>query len=360
MTIQSVIATASLDLFSETVKGVAERGIDELSISRICQTTGISRPTFYSRFGNIDGLFAEIFLAERERIFDALTAPQCDTSTHLVGLSAMIASSRRKPELFEVVSVEAQRWWDNQPVNELGPVSWLVANRLGVLLTSHLAPEVQATLKLEPFFFALQSQASTPPPQSAQAILNLGPVLLDDPVLDAAMGTVAYAGYAGTSMSRIGRAIRMTTGALYPRYENSNVLLSEVYRRAQAQIVETNQQLWRNLEFTIESFGQFLTEGLKPERNRWRALRLETLLAGKEFREVRDISRLAILQTAKDLGPVIEDAQIPIPAREAVSYVFHTLGVGFGVMKDLGLPVEEINHVHVAAGIAALFRQPLD
>lgn len=355
---RGAFATASLDLFFETTKAIADHGVDEISITQICQIAGISRPTFYSRFGNIDGLFAEIFLAERERIFDALTAPQCDTSTHLVGLSRIIASSRRKPELFEVVSVEARRWWDDQPVNELGPVSWLVANRLGALLTSPLVPEVQAALKLEPLFFALQSQALTPPPKPEQTILKLEPVLLGDAVLDAAMGTVAYAGYAGTSMSRIGRAIRVTTGALYPRYENSNVLLSEVYRRAQAQIVETNDQLWRNLEFTIESFGQFLSEGLKPERERWRALRLETLLAGREFREVRDISRLAILQMAKDLGPVIEHAQIPIPAREAVSYVFHTLGVGFGVLKDLGLPVEDINHVHVAAGIADLFRKP--
>lgn len=345
-------------LSEEVLTEVLERGVDDVSVSALCLAVNISRPTFYSRYGNVDGLLAEVFIDRSSAWLDALTAETLDQSVEAVGLATIMASARRKPELAEVVQPIIAQWWaDTTTRMPEGPLSWLIANRLGVLLTAELQPQVVETLAMDSLFFALMAERESTEPPALSSSLTLDPITLDDPVLDAAFSVIAFAGYHGTSMSRVARSIRVTTGALYPHFESSKMLVNEVYRQAQARVVESNAAIWRDLELTIENFGQFVLEGLGPSRSRWRALRLETLLAGDGFGEVRQVAKEALDQMAHNLDPVVEHAQVPEFARPAVRYVFHTLGVGFGVLHDVGLPVDAIDHLDVARAMAGAMAQ---
>jgi len=341
------------NLVDAVLSEVATNGIDALSVSGLSDAVGISRPTFYSRFGNIDGLLAEAWLDASEQWCDSLVAPEFEPRDTAIALAKIFASARRKPEVAEIVWPVFRRWWTTTSMDfHPGPLSWLVANRLGVLLTTEVVPEVQHTLMIDPLLFSHSTISELPRNDSAIQDFSIDPIQLDDPILQAVLGVVATSGYQGTSMSRIARAVRMTTGALYPQFTNAEELLRLVYAAAQTQVVEKNAGLWERLGLTQESFGRFIVEGLTPARAQWRGLRLETLLGGIADPTIRTMTEDALKAMAVNLGPIMAFAAVPDFAKPAISYIFHTLGVGFSVLDEAGIDVAELDHVGVATLVA--------
>jgi AcrR family transcriptional regulator len=57
------------------MKAISQKGIDRISVSQICDLAKNTRPTFYSYFGNIDGLLADIWVGEGDAFLSRLADP---------------------------------------------------------------------------------------------------------------------------------------------------------------------------------------------------------------------------------------------------------------------------------------------
>ena len=60
---------------------------------------------------------------------------------------------------------------------------------------------------------------------------------------------------------------------------------------------------------------------------------------------------------ARNLDPIFEAEGIPKFARPSIRVLFHTVGVGLGVLHDVGIPVANIDHIAEAGGFAEYLRR---
>jgi AcrR family transcriptional regulator len=332
---------------------IAVNGIDGLTISRISERLKISRPTIYSKYGDVEGIMADAWIEAADLdCLEVFTKQSFEVSVFFQSLSKLIAASRRFPQVYEVVQPAFAAWW-NQKTSEYDPgvLSWQVANRLGVLLTSSIERDIVIALQLEPLITENINNREIP------EITEIDPIILDDitlsdNLLDATLSVIANEGYVGTSMTRIARTLKVTTGALYPLFTNATQLVEKVFADAQKKVVESNTLLWHKHGLDQDSFGLFINSGLYKNRERWRHLRLETLLAGPNFSNLGFLTRDALKTMAQDLQPIMEQANFPNQLRLPISYFAHTLAVGLGVLMDLKIPVDQFNHVVTTKKIA--------
>ncbi|MSY63338.1 MAG: TetR family transcriptional regulator, partial [Actinobacteria bacterium] len=67
---------AMAGLIDSGVAAIAKDGIDQISVQSISDGAKNSRPTFYSYFGDINGLIAEIWLAKADQWLELITNPE--------------------------------------------------------------------------------------------------------------------------------------------------------------------------------------------------------------------------------------------------------------------------------------------
>lgn len=360
LTAQTTLTSRTeIDWVSTTLESIARESVDSLTVSSLCTAAGISRPTFYSRFGNVDGLLAEVWLENGNAWLDSLVSEEYVADARSRSMAHILAVARRKPELNEVVSPIIQRWW--RKIEKGGKTigsAWLIANRLGVSLLYSVDPGVQAISALDPVISELMSQSDHSEWSDSQASsrLALTTPKTGDLLLDAAIAVIATAGYQNASMSRIGRYANLTTGAIYPHFNTTEDLLYSAFARAQRLIVEQNSLVWNELGFSVRNFGEFIVSGLVPERSLWRNLRLETVLAATSNERISQSALESLVESAEALQGVVSRTDLPEEFKPVVHYLFHSLGVGFGVLHDVTGGVENLPHVDMAERLGAALR----
>lgn len=342
------------DFLSLVMVEIAVNGIDGLTISRMSDRLKVSRPTIYSKYGDIEGILADAWIQATDlNCLEMFTKPKFEVSVFFQSLSKLIAASRRMPQVYEVVQPTFADWWNQKSLEyDPGVLSWQVANRLGILLTSSIERDIEIALQLDPLIAANIKNLDIPELKEHDPII-LDDITLNDDLIDATLSVIASEGYVSTSMTRIARALRVTTGSLYPLFTNATQLVEKVFADAQKKVVESNSLLWRKYGLDQDSFGLFVNAGLYKNRERWRHLRLETLLAGPKFSNLGFLTRDALKTMAQDLQPIMEQANFPVQLRLPISYFAHTLAVGLGVLMDLKIPVDQINHVVTTKKLAS-------
>jgi AcrR family transcriptional regulator len=122
---------------------IAKQGIDNITVADISKASGFTRATFYSYFGDLDGLYAEIWMLYGRRWLEALATDnlpyksEADQLRCLAVLEIFIAS-KRKPAVLEVVTPTVSSWW-NESVSEnkadQAKLAWIVAGKKYFLRT---------------------------------------------------------------------------------------------------------------------------------------------------------------------------------------------------------------------------------
>lgn len=348
--------SGGLDWKVATINLISKQSIDSLTVSGLCDAAAISRPTFYSRFGNIDGLLAEIWLENGLDWLESLSSSNFEQSIHSRAISQILAVSRRKPELDEVVRPVMQSWRDQIGASDHFTSSvWLAANRIGVGLLMASDPRVQEISAIDKSILDLMSRDSVinNAVSSNPNEFSLTSPKTGEQLLDAAISVISNAGYRGASMSRIARLIQITTGAIYPQFNTTESLLMEAYVKSQQIILEQNSCVWEEHGFSVRNFGQFVSSGLSEERSLWRKLRLETVLASSSNDGIREAVIASIADSAAALQGVISKTNLPEEFKKVVHYLFHSLGVGFGVVHEYIPEVANLPHVEMAESLGA-------
>ena len=345
------------DVFLTAVAEIERVGVDNVTVAEVCAVLGISRPTFYGRFGNIDGFIAETWLSLGVDWLNRLSADEYSVRPGDHGLVEILTAARRRTEIFEVVLPTVTQWWASacETTNE-GALMWLLSNRIGILLTQRTDGLVSAAARLDALIIPLLKNDSYESPDWRLPDFRLADVVFSDPILRATSEVISRSGFVGVTMSRVARATKLSTGSLYPRYANAAGMAQAAFSFAQEDIVRTNDLLWNKRTFSISEFGHFIAAGLDSNREVWRRLRVETFLVAHHTESLEATARDSVRKMVVDISATMAKVGIPTHLLDTIGYMFHTLGVGFAVLNEVGIDPTRIDQGAVARDAASYIR----
>jgi len=350
---------AMAGLIEAGISAIADEGIDQVSVQSISDAAKTSRPTFYSYFGDISGLLAEIWLAKADDWLDSLLEP-----TKVIGslkgsekklnraMTEILAAAHRIPEVLELTEPKIESWWDKHDYKtdiEKEIAIWLMAVRIGSTITDPVDSNVHGAAFIEPILnsidIAKYKNLKLPKP-SLPPVTDPTPKTetLDSRLLQAAIEVIASAGVKSASMARVARRAQVSTGALYPRFAKVDELIEGSFELAISEIVQQNFGLLNATNFAADEFGQFVMAGLMPARKTWRNFRIEIHLGARTRpnlakRMAKNLKATNALLATK-LRPYEKTGMTDGP----IPYLVHCIGIGLAVLQNAGLEISNLDH----------------
>ncbi len=248
---------------------VARDGVDAISVASLVQEAGVSRPTFYAHFGDIDGLLAEIWLES----YKSWVLDMCDPSElNVVGdprssaLVQILLVAHRKSQVEESVrSLLPTLIDDSFPLLADKTVAlWTFANRVGIIASIDVWPLAERAKLLDGYLAAVTGKVSNSDLLETEELAEIGPTSEPDDhekIVLATMQIVQKSGVAALSIARLGRMLRVTSGFIYPRIVSQDVLVAEAFSYALKQATSLNLVRWRQKKRGLEGFAEFLVGG---------------------------------------------------------------------------------------------------
>ena len=362
----------STDVFLRAgVQAVAASGIDRISVSQVTEIAEATRPTFYSYFGDIDGLLADIWLGYSEQWLTEIANVDFNIDKQdkfrkelWITLAEILAITHRVPALQEVVEPTIEVW-----VKKLSTQStlaqlkayWLVSTRLGITITQGVDKNVSLAKIIEPLVRYAPNESTVKlaelkptllPPVSDPRIPELS---VENQLIQAAIEVIASAGAAAASMTRISRKARLSTGSAYPRFANSAELINSSFEMAVSRVVEENFSFIDLEGFGPEDFGLFVTAGLTPPRKTWRNFRIEIHLEGRVNKDLAKRLAKSLQLTNVEVAKGLVKYGHPEITEQAIPYFMHAVGIGFAILLNAGAPVDKLDQRIVTVEFVKLF-----
>jgi len=350
------------------IAAIAEKGIDNITVQYVSDKAESSRPTFYSYFGDINGFLAETFIYKAPMWLEDVSNPLISPSKlskhqqrrHLA-MSEILAASHRIPEVLEVVQPTMASWWsqhENSSEMERLQVMWLLAERLGVSITRGVDPLVQTAEFIEPALVAIGSIKV--PKLTGQAALPMlaGPKASDESMdmrlLNSTIDVISRGGVKAASMARVARRAQVSTGVMYPRFSGIDDLVENSFEHAILAVISENFTSVGDSGFDENDFGILIMAGLQPSREVWRNFRIEIHLGAKE----RPSLSKRIQENLRDTNAKVAAKLKPVNSQELASgpvpYLMHAVGIGFAVLLNAGIPVNEVDHRVITKALTQL------
>ena len=350
------------------IEAVAQFGVDNVSVQFVSEMAKGSRPTFYSYFGDINGLLAEIWVAGSKVWLDLVSNPAVgysgwDAKDKLLhcAMSEIMAVAHRIPEVDEVVQLTMQAWWSKYAKStelEKLKVYWLVAERLGVSITEPVDPNVHQAEFIEQAILALTPEIAVKQPTPLKLPKLSDPEFesesLDVKLLQSSIYIIANSGVKAASMARIARRTQVSTGSVYPRYSSSEEIVEASFELAISQIVKQNFATVGKMSFSSEDFGVIVMAGLEESRKTWRNFRIEIHLGARSRENLRAMMMRNLRETNAAVASGLTSIKLPELANGPVPYLMHSVGIGFAVLQNAGLPVSKVDHRVITVGLANL------
>lgn len=354
-------ANKTSSIFIEAgIQAIFKEGIDQISVSQITQLAKATRPTFYSLFGNVDGLLADIWLIHGRWFLENLANPsfrfeigEPAEQVRMIALLEIFTVSHRISEVSEVVEPMVAKWWQAHTKGDSYAqlkLSWLAGQRLGSWLTFPIEPKSLLAGFVGPIIQNLGDKARSTALPLKQIKLpplrdpNLADESIENQLLDSAIRVISRVGVAKASMTRISRNAQVTTGTMYPRFKNHDSLILASFARAIASVVEENFAQIKPEGFYPDDFGLVTSAGLLNDRKIWRNFRVEMHLAGRVNRSLAESIRTALSITNERVASGLGLLPISKSEREAVAFLVHTIGIGLAILLNSGVAVHELDH----------------
>jgi AcrR family transcriptional regulator len=252
-----------------------------------------------------------------------------------------------------VVEPAIANWWKkHETATDLAKMKliWLVGERLGTSITSAVDPKAASAAFVEGAIAIVPDQQSvkvTPFDQAALPKVSNPTVAaesVESQLVQAAVDVIATSGVAAASMARIARKAQVSTGTIYPRFENLTDLVDASFELSVSNVIEQNFTLLGRTNFEPEDFGLFIMAGLGKPRTNWRNFRVEIHLEGR----LRASLKQRITQNLQEANARVSEKliQYKFPALIAgpIPYLVHTVGIGFAILQNAGLNLLALDH----------------
>ena len=352
------------------MKAINQSGIDRISVSQICDLAKNTRPTFYSYFGNIDGLLADIWISESEAFLSRLSDPSYEVmNTKLAvedrALVEIFAIAHRVPEVAEVVNRQVLAWWSSLTKNDdfkSLKFAWLIGERLGALLMLPVDPTVKTLALADKFLLSVDKVATIKTKMTTDllpAISDPAPreQSIDEQLLAATVNVIANSGVKGASMARIARYAQVTTGSVYPRFSNIGSFVIESFEFAAKHVVTQNLANTKDGSFGPDEFGLFVTAGLLARRKQWRNYRLEAHIEGRINKPLAKRIQKSNAEVNIQVSNALKRYNVPEVVLEAATHLIHSIGIGFTLLFNAGIALNELDHRRITRQIVVVFEQ---
>ncbi len=356
------------DFRNAGISAINSSGIDRISVSLVCTVAESTRPTFYSYFGNVDGLLADIWLAECDEFLARLADPayQVLNSKDAAkdrALVEIMAISHRNAEVSEVVNRTMQFWWKalagNDEFKNL-KYSWVIGARLGLLMMIPVDSTVKSLVISDELLNSIDKVATIKnkvttdllPPISDPEPVEQG---VDQMLLAAAINVIANSGVAAASMARISRFAQVTTGSVYPRYSSIADLVLASFEFAAKHVVNQNLANTKDGSFGPDEFGLFVIAGLLPRRKQWRNYRIEAHIEGRLNKPLAKRIQKSNQEVNVQVSEALRRYNVPEPVLESATHLIHSIGIGFSMMHNAGIALNELDHRRITRQIVAVF-----
>ena len=349
---------------SAGVSLIAKRGIDNITVADISRESGYTRATFYSYFGDLDGLYAEIWMLYGRDWLDAMAHDDVpyrsdEDKLRCNALLEIFISCKRKPSVLEVVLPSAANWWSESTGGNKAlqaKLAWLVAANIGVATSKHLAPsvgevsDIVALIRSMPINedqLAGMGVAVNLSTAFVEANLDTPAAASDsdeDKIKISTIEVVAAAGVANSSMTRIARNLQVTTGSVYPKFKNVNEVIGESFSWSIEQIVSDNTAAYFATSGNTDSYASVIVGSLSESRKAWRNFRLEMYLASRARESLSKKMIPGLERSDAILAKFVRKNGIPESYIEKVVGLMHALGIGFAVLQNAGIDARSIEH----------------
>ena len=356
------------DFRNAGISAINSSGIDRISVSLVCTVAESTRPTFYSYFGNVDGLLADIWLAECDEFLARLADPTYQVLNSKVAakdraLVEIMAISHRNAEVSEVVNRTMQSWWKalagNDEFKNL-KYSWVIGARLGLLMMFPVDSTVKSLVISDQLLNSIDKVATIKnkvttdllPPISDPEPVEQG---VDQMLLAAAINVIANSGVAAASMARISRFAQVTTGSVYPRYSSIAELVLASFEFAAKHVVNQNLANTKDGSFGPDEFGLFVIAGLLPRRKQWRNYRIEAHIEGRLNKPLAKRIQKSNQEVNVQVSEALRRYNVPEPVLESATHLIHSIGIGFSMMYNAGIALNELDHRRITRQIVAVF-----
>jgi AcrR family transcriptional regulator len=343
---------------------IAKRGIDNITVADISRESGFTRATFYSYFGDLDGLYAEIWMLHGRTWLDAMArddVPYKDYEDQLkcFALLEIFITCKRKPAVLEVVLPSVANWWDESTHGNTvlqARTAWIVAANIGVATSKHLAPAVGEVSDIISLIRSMPLQENQLTGMGVSVTLSSAFIeaTLDTPSPDSGndedkikistIEVVAAAGVADASMTRIARNLQVTTGSVYPRFKNVHEVIGESFSWSIERIVSDNTAAYFATSGNTDSYASVIVGSLSESRRAWRNFRLEMYLASRSHEPLSKKMIPGLERSDALLAKFVRKNGIPESYIEKVVGLMHALGIGFAVLQNSGIDARSIEH----------------
>jgi AcrR family transcriptional regulator len=347
---------------------ISQSGIDRVTVSQICGFAKKTRPTFYAYFDSIDGLLADIWLVEGFDFLERLVSADYEVmntefSVKDRALLEILAISHRSAEVSESVNPLLMSWWNNLTRTDefkCLKYSWLLAERLGAMLMVPLDPESKTIEYADELLLSLERLGKA----TSDDLLDLGPMnpnpttpdlmlqsqSLDDVLIRATVEVVSKSGIKAASMSRVARLAQVSTGSVYPRYPNIEELVIATFSSTARQIV-TDKLGELPGSPGPGLLGLIVSETLNPELQKSRNFSLEVHLEGRINKKISENFQANNAEIHEKLKAALTNLVPSDLAAEVLTNLIRGLGLGFALLLNAGIPVNELDHRPISSQI---------
>lgn len=350
------------ELIVAGVQAICKHGIDNITVSTVTGITGHSRPTFYSYFGDVQGMFAEIWIhygpAWLDKMMDFEDHEETEWENHLSwAMLQIVAIAHRAPEVAEVMVPDFQEWWkENAGKTDVAQLrtSWLLGIQLGVKMAKMITPDCVLAERVIPVIRAIPDKLEgSPVVEKLNPVPDLSliepflanPLSREDELMQAAAEVVASSGVKAASMARIARKCRVSTGTIYPRFPTGSELLAATFDSAINNVVTANLQGLDAMKNVADQFGYVVIVGQSENRKVWRHFRQEMHLAAMYDHELRKMikpgfeeTRDRLVKASRAAGAIAEEFIDP------GTWVMHAIAVGLSLLQNAGIAVGKMDH----------------
>lgn len=331
---------------------IVEVGMNRLSVSELVEASGMTRPTFYSYFGDRDGLLAEMWLDKGELWCLGMMEEKPDFDAESIlnrAMSEIFLYCHRSADIRELVGPTLfktlEKNFGGQAARSVA--LWRMANRLGVIVTARIWPTVKDALFLDEYLEGLASQVrivtpTTEPDLPEIELRNSGETPPE--LVEAVVRVVQASGLEGLSILRLGRVMRVTSGFLNPRIDDLVHLVGESYTVVQNAAVEQNLAIWSDLKLNPEGFAKFIVGSVGSSRKYWRNFRTEVLVASAHSIELRELVSSSMDSFLESISARTAALLFPRQLVNRVALLVHTLLFGFTALSNAGIDVSSLAH----------------
>lgn len=336
------------DLLLAGISAISVQGLDHVSVSDVAKMSGVSRPTFYTYFGDLPGFFAEIWLHHGRDWLEAQVSERSNLDPAIdQAVLEIFAASRRIPEVSEVVQPDFEKWWHEKVgVDELqaSKLVWRLGFHLGHRLASKVSAKADLGLPILEILDYPDDIMSSPimagltPFESIKFPKMPGLKPTDDSVeavlTNAAIEVIASAGVASASMTRVARRARVSTGSLYPRFKSAEQLVEHSFAVAIDDIVAKNVEMVIAEGIGPDKYALTINSGFGDNRKTWRNFRAEMHLEAVHNKGLAGYMESGFEKSAKFLEDSFVSFGAPRTFGTAMAWFLHSQAIGISLIHN--------------------------